>query len=127
MREQSHLILRCGPQQLLGLTCPKGPCLHRATNRGPGPLARPPLAPPGAQFAPDHAADALAARYRTGPPTSPGHRFTASVLSSRGPAGTARLHLSVQRSFLPSALTSFLSTPRRSLRSARPDTTAALL
>src|SRR5260370_10136633 len=127
MREQSHLILRCGPQQLLGLTCPKGPCLHRATNRGPGPLARPPLAPPGAEFAPDHAADALAARYRTGPPTSPGHRFTASVLSSRGPAGTPRFHLPVEESFLRSALASGRQAHRSALRSARPDPPGDLL
>ena len=63
-------------------------------------LARHRLSPPRAQLSADHAAAALAARYRTGPPTSAGHRSTASVLSSRGPAGAPRFHLPVEESFL---------------------------
>ena len=45
-------------------------------------LARHRLSPPRTQLAQDHAAAALAARYRTGSPTSAGHRFTPSVLSA---------------------------------------------
>ena len=48
----------------------------------------------------NHAAAALAARYRTGPPASAGHRSAASVLSSRGPSGAPRFHFPAEQSFL---------------------------
>jgi hypothetical protein len=54
----------------------------------------------------EHAAAPMAARYRTGPPASAGHRFTASVLPSRGPAGAPRFYLPVEESFLRSAVSS---------------------
>ena len=69
----------------------------------------------------DHAAAALAARYRTGPPTSAGHRSAPSVLPSRGPPGAPRFHLPAAQPFLRSAAASGRQTHRSALRSARSD------
>ena len=100
---QDRALLPFRARAVSGLTRSQGSAVARAVERALVALARHRLSPPRAQRSADHAAAALAARHRTGPPTSAGHRFTPSVLSSRGPAGAPRFHFPAAESFLRSA------------------------
>ena len=99
-RGKIERFFRSVREQFLASLDPKVLLSPRATQRALVALARYRLSPPRAQLSADHAFAAVAARYRTGPPASAGHRFTASVLPSRGPAGAPRFHVPVEESFL---------------------------
>src|SRR5208283_1610813 len=124
---QDRTFLPFRARAVSGLARSQSSVFHRATQRTLVALARHRLSPPRTQFAPSHAAGALAARHRTGSPTSSGHRHAPSVLSSRGPAGAQRFHFPVEESFLRSAFASGRQAHRGALRSARSYPTGDLL